>query len=161
MQEVGSSLPGHVEKSAEAKDLLLMKSYAIFKGIREQDLDKLIDASDRYLFHKSSVLDPRTLQPGSFLIVISGSVILSVPGTMGLIGEFDKGSFLGLTEASLGEKIMWEIKTKEAPTVIYYVQFQVTFSDISASKGFLIFTILTQSGLIMINKCSILQRPNF
>lgn len=104
-----------------------MRSLPIFAGVLEQSLEKLIDLADRHVFYKRSVFPPKSLPPGTLVILIQGSVVLTKPGILGMVAELESGSFLGLTEASVGDSLIWDIQVRvlSSPTVLYTVQYNV------------------------------------
>jgi hypothetical protein len=103
-----------------------MRSLPIFANIVEQTLDRLIDVADRHVFYETATLSHRYLTPGTVVVLIRGSVLLAKPGMLGMITDVQQGSIIGLTEASVGESLIWEVKVNTCPTVLYTIQYKVS-----------------------------------
>jgi len=99
-----------------------MRGFSIFEGISESVIDSFTDHTSRIV-----VTEPTTfkLNSGEVLIVIKGSVELSIEGLFGKLCELGPGEIVGLVEASLKEKMICSCKSKYRGTVVLSVTFEV------------------------------------
>ena len=102
-----------------------MKHQSIFSGVSERSLDSFIDQADRFHYDRPTIIKSKQVEPGTLLVVVQGSVVLSVPEQLGMIAEFPQGSIIGLLEASIGEGLVWDIRTKEFRTILYSISYSV------------------------------------
>ena len=114
-----------IKNSLEAKELLILKSFPIFKQTDEAILDRFIDHSERVAPSKGTLLMKERCPNKWIYILIKGKVNLFAKRKFGQICQMQPGELIGILEASILEYSLYNVEVISTDSIVYRCDYVV------------------------------------